>query len=557
MLSCKIIILKKDTFVLDNNKSNQGDVKLYSDFSELERPSLDKYKLLARVKGHTILVSRRVQLSDLLRVKTCQFFRFNSHGTHYIVSVDKQIKEIVAKLNTSSYDFIFVNQLTGESFGGYWRDGYETENQLTEEELRNCLNGNQLTNNFYDFPENGMEQFLKFYDPLVGPIIKLQDLSSSVGFCYKMIGDTVAFESASNRLKFDLFTYGKGLDQEKTLFSCYGEFFERWASEEVFSKEREFWASSSDLKDRGAQLLEPQILLQYSEQQIATREKINQNLVLRRMHQLCPPVPHKYNNEKLKWVKGKRLTDGSDIFIPSDYLYRSQKMNPKYFSWFSSNGLAAGWSYRQAFMQGLCELIERDSTGIWWFQKIPLTAVEDDVEMPFLTDLKIKLKNTGRVLKVFNLTTDLEVPVLVACSWVKDTGGHILTGFGCHFNVKIALERSLCELVQSISVFESNDSNIRSYSIQDLPFISGNGDSVYLSSMKDFCGSLDELATTKLDVSIFNHTLKRAPLKVVRVISTELCHKYPLFGYRRLFEIPQKVFGKQPLAEAQLNQELM
>jgi ribosomal protein S12 methylthiotransferase accessory factor len=125
----------------------------------------------------------------------------------------------------------------------------------------------------------------------------------------------------------------------------------------------------------------------------------------------------------------------------------------------SSNGLASGNSYAEAVNHAVCELLERDATGLFvrsgcFTQErigeylIDLESVED-ADFKRLHEL---IQASGLALFAWNETSDFGVPA-IGCVLVDPRAeGHCgvyCGGHGCHLSKEIALCRAVTEAAQS------------------------------------------------------------------------------------------------------------
>jgi thiazole/oxazole-forming peptide maturase SagD family component len=80
-------------------------------------------------------------------------------------------------------------------------------------------------------------------------------------------------------------------------------------------------------------------------------------------------------NEDLSigWTLGKRVSDNSEVYVPSDYVFYPEKKignNKIYYG--NSSGIAAFSNYDEAIKRGLTELIERDALmKTWYYRQSP------------------------------------------------------------------------------------------------------------------------------------------------------------------------------------------
>ena len=130
------------------------------------------------------------------------------------------------------------------------------------------------------------------------------------------------------------------------------------------------------------------------------------------------------------------------------------------FPW-SSNGLASGMTFEDAFLSGLYEVIERDAWSCWEYfnrvNNIPFKALcEDSIVYKSTNKLIDKIKSAGLDLVINPLETELQIPVyrcLLLNSY--DHAGGVSLGFGCHHNSEVALNRAITEAVQARAVYIS------------------------------------------------------------------------------------------------------
>src|SRR4029077_10929338 len=124
-------------------------------------------------------------------------------------------------------------------------------------------------------------------------------------------------------------------------------------------------ASSRSLGDRA---LDPRRLPQCS---ASERRRAAAAFILR------APDP---DREEL-WIRGYSLTHERPLWVPLTATYLGLPLPITDHLMFPlSTGLAAGTSFRQAILSGLCEVIERDSLALFWLHQLPVPRI--DVEQP-------------------------------------------------------------------------------------------------------------------------------------------------------------------------------
>src|SRR6185436_13075976 len=115
-----------------------------------------------------------------------------------------------------------------------------------------------------------------------------------------------------------------------------------------------------------------------------------------------------------------------------------------------SNGNAAGNTLEEAILQGLLELVERDSAAVWWYNRLRRPAIAlESFDEPYLEAARMHLRGHDRDLWVLDLTSDLGIPAAVAVSRrIGDGAEEIMVGFGAHLDPRIAVLRAVTELQQ-------------------------------------------------------------------------------------------------------------
>ncbi len=123
----------------------------------------------------------------------------------------------------------------------------------------------------------------------------------------------------------------------------------------------------------------------------------------------------------------------------------------------SSNGLASGNHPLEAACQGLCELIERDATTLWYLSdratqsatRVDLATVED----PILISLLSRFAAAEVEPLVWDVTSDVGVPAFLCLLCEREDrperDRYASTGMGCHPTRETALLRCLVEAAQT------------------------------------------------------------------------------------------------------------
>lgn len=174
------------------------------------------------------------------------------------------------------------------------------------------------------------------------------------------------------------------------------------------------------------------------------------------------------------WFEGWDLLAEKPCWVPYDLVTTNFVPTPGRTSVFlmSSNGQASGNHPLEATTHGLCELIERDAQAIWSLgsdagrsaTKIDLSTVTD----PTCVRALALLANAGVELAVWEMTSDIGVPVYCAGILERERGVGPAGGYGCHLAPEVAFMRAVSEAVQSRATVISgsrDDTYYRDYSV--------------------------------------------------------------------------------------------
>ena len=213
-----------------------------------------------------------------------------------------------------------------------------------------------------------------------------------------------------------------------------------------------------------------------------------------------------------------------------------------------SNGCACGPTPESAKLAGLLELIERDAVARWWFgkRKRPPLAVSVLDSQP---ELCTYLTTRSRICRLFEITTDLAVPVVAAASFEPD-GTVVALGFAAKMDLATAALAATVEMLaietslppwRDVSGDPLTQDWVKQNRACNPPLFDG-------SSLADAVPTQSDGAPWQLDAcinSLLTHNCQvlfidlsrgdaRAP--VFKVISPELCHIKPRFGKARLLD---------------------
>jgi ribosomal protein S12 methylthiotransferase accessory factor len=165
------------------------------------------------------------------------------------------------------------------------------------------------------------------------------------------------------------------------------------------------------------------------------------------------------DDETFPWIEGLDLVSGDAVLVPLEAAVLSDGRAPVRW-WQSTDGLASGNVFWEATLHGLTERIERDAMTLWTLRDdrrvesrcVAVSAFDD----PELTRLDRIVTEAGFRLRLFDVTSDLGIPVIFAVispvpNGHEDKWKHfdLTAGSGCHPEPARAAIRALTEAAQS------------------------------------------------------------------------------------------------------------
>lgn len=167
--------------------------------------------------------------------------------------------------------------------------------------------------------------------------------------------------------------------------------------------------------------------------------------------------------EDIGWVRATHLLSTHPLWVPYDAIHLDRTISsPRY--WQSSDGLASGNTRDEAVLHGLLERVERDALTLW--QVTPAarryrSAIDTkSITEPALCDALDRIERAGLDITLFDITTDLAIPCIVALLGPKDRTHpdairhvDITMGAGASTQPAIAAMRAITEAAQSRMTF--------------------------------------------------------------------------------------------------------
>ena len=188
------------------------------------------------------------------------------------------------------------------------------------------------------------------------------------------------------------------------------------------------------------------------------------------------------DEEDLAWAEGHDLISAQPVWVPFEAVTLDRTIrNPRF--WQSSDGLASGNNLAEAILHGLLERIERDAIVLWDVsapeRRIDACLAPASLGDPVLNELTARIEAAGLTLRLFDITSDIGIPVVVALIGPRDIGEarrvyryfDVTLGSGAHPSLLRAAIRAITEAAQSRLTFISggrDDINPESFT-RELP----------------------------------------------------------------------------------------
>lgn len=157
----------------------------------------------------------------------------------------------------------------------------------------------------------------------------------------------------------------------------------------------------------------------------------------------------------MRWLSAHGLLTRQHCLIPEDAVVLSGDAADLHGVCQSTNGLASGNTRDEAIAHALCELIERDGTTKWLLlpQHQRHKTRFDPVSLadPVLDTLIEKVLASGKQIAVFDQTTDIGIPVVMALIADVRHGKRfdLAAGYGAHPDAAQAAIRAVTEAAQT------------------------------------------------------------------------------------------------------------
>jgi bacteriocin biosynthesis cyclodehydratase domain-containing protein len=424
-------------------------------------------------------------------------------------------------------------------------------------------------------PEATLEKYGHLVSPIAGIVSMVEPPPGTGGVFQVCVGGAngaIPVDSLDCfKTSFRHRSAGKGPTLVQARASALAESLERYSTEFTGAEFRIL----GSYRDLAATAIHPNAVMGFSDRQFRERATWN----ARGSHFNFVPEPLD-PDRPIPWTPVWSLTEEREKLLPTQFLYFSgPTLSPEprlRCCRACSNGNAAGNNLEEAVLQGFLELVERDATAIWWYNRLPRPGVDfASFGQSYFTELTAHYDTLDRDLWALDLTHDLGIPVFAALSCRRETRGQVLFGLGCSLDPSVALLRACAELNQFISGIgpkaqaplgnEETLRWLRTATVENQPYLAPDpripvrrlGDFPNAASgdlLTDIQFGKRAVEAQGMEMLVLDLTRADAGMPVAKVIVPGLRHFWARFAPGRLYEVPVAMgWLERPLGETELN----
>jgi ribosomal protein S12 methylthiotransferase accessory factor len=346
------------------------------------------------------------------------------------------------------------------------------------------------------------------------------------------------------RARTPISAFATALDPIEAVTSALCEAMERYCFAVAPPDEATIVASFREL---GEEALDPERLPSCSARE---REKTPPELRLKVARRNAP----------MRWIRGFSLTRVRPLWVPLSTCTAGLPGPPsEHLMAPITTGFAAGATYDQAVLGGLCEAIERDSTVIWWLHKLPRPRLADPRAIdPRVSELLEPWKHAGVRTELLDLSTDVSVPVLAVVQ-VQERSPFAVLGTACRPRAEDAAVHAIEEALSrkrwgssAWNVYAGPHGPSHFAFALEAPATGTLPESVDdADPIRAIVGKLAAVGVEAIVVDVTQPEVREAGLVVVRVLAPELVPKSPVpeilyLATPRLYSVPEKLgYGRR------------
>lgn len=176
----------------------------------------------------------------------------------------------------------------------------------------------------------------------------------------------------------------------------------------------------------------------------------------------CQDVPYPTFgvDQEIAWTLGWNLSTGARIWLPAcfGYLSSSPKLRQSGASVIGpsvSTGCACSTSTSESLLKGLLELIERDAFMIVWRNRLAVPEIIIDRDTELYETYVTRFVRPGLEYRIWHTMLDFSIPSFFGVLFDhRGPTTKMIVGGAAHGDAEVAVQKTLCELVQGLSWLE-------------------------------------------------------------------------------------------------------
>jgi len=304
-------------------------------------------------------------------------------------------------------------------------------------------------------------------------------------------------------------------------------------------------------------------------------------------------------DSEIYWCSATSLFDNQEYYIPATQIFLPYRpgsaeecLGPS-----TSTGMAAGWTKPYALLNGVMEVVERDSLMIMWQNQLSMPHIKLPDNSPAAAIIEESLVGTNAQLTLIDISSNLKIPTVLAVLKHKAFGKELTTvGLSAKPDYETAVLKAFFEAVSDyerirvhldqngedywrpkadfsdVTDFEWHGLSYISPEMQQhLEFVLASDQSIELRPEMDVAGeTIEELLMSTLNllkphvedvvaVNIATRDVESLGVHVQKVSIPQLIplnpdHRFPWLGHKRLYQAPVDMgYFNQPKSMQEMN----
>ncbi|AAL80126.1 hypothetical protein PF0002 [Pyrococcus furiosus DSM 3638] len=227
---------------------------------------------------------------------------------------------------------------------------------------------------------------------------------------------------------------GVGITEREAVLRAFGEYTERFIGMyyQFIARDKMIFATYRDLDKMGLNALSPHSIQLFHKRQYQQKDF---------------PYSKFCEDSLIKWMPGKSLITNEEVYVPASFVLTPYipERGENLISPSVTTGSAAHSNLTQAIINGIYEVIERDTARIYWYGNLRSTKLKvDNKDIKDFIDF-IKNKKDIEVIITY-MENDLNIPTFMASIIIgKNNRKSVVTGLSSNINPINGLKKAITE----------------------------------------------------------------------------------------------------------------